>query len=61
MANLTPSVVLLAVGAASLFSTMVNRVWQKEEARHRIIAVIFGLICIAFGLLGLLGYVDIHD
>jgi ABC-type Mn2+/Zn2+ transport system permease subunit len=61
MKNQTPGVVLLIVGALSLLSGLSARVWRDEGTRYRLIAAIFGLICVALGVLGLLGYIDINE
>jgi hypothetical protein len=61
MKNLTPSLVLLTSGSLTFLSGVSSRVWRGDEPSFRIIALIFGAVCIAMGTLALLGYVDIRD
>jgi len=61
MKNVAAIVVCLTVGSLSFLSGCSNRVWRGDESRYRIIAIIFGLICIVIGVLALLGYIEIQE
>ena len=61
MNNLTPGLVLLTVGSLSFLAGCSARVWRPDESRYRIGAIIFGVICVTMGVLGLLGYIEISD
>ncbi len=61
MKNVARGLVLLTVGALSFLSGCSARVWRGEEARYRLGAVIFGVICVTMGVLGLFGCIDIND
>lgn len=61
MKDVTPIVVCLGLGSLIFVSGCSARVWRGDEARYRIYAIIFGLICIVMGVLALFGFIEIQD
>lgn len=61
MKNVVSGLLLLALGALSSLTGVSARVWRRGESRYRLGAILFGVICIAMGVFGLLGYIDIQE
>jgi len=61
MKNVPADVTLLTVGVLSFLTGCSARVWRAEGSGYRILAIMFGLICITMGVLEMLGYIDVYD
>jgi hypothetical protein len=60
MENVGSGLFFLTLGLLSFLTGCSARVWKRDEARYRPMAIIFGLICITMGILGMLGYIDLQ-
>jgi uncharacterized YccA/Bax inhibitor family protein len=60
MENIVSGLIFLTLGVLSFLTGCSARVWSREEARYRIMAIIFGLLCITMAVLGMLGYIDLQ-
>jgi len=61
MDSVVSGLIFLILGALSLYSGISNRVWQREESRYRIGAIIVGLVFMTMGILALVGTIEIKD
>jgi hypothetical protein len=61
MKDVAAIVVCLTVGSLSFLSGCSSRVWRAEGVGYRVVAIVFGLICIAMGALALFGYIEIRE
>ncbi|MDQ2974235.1 MAG: hypothetical protein M3R69_02345 [Acidobacteriota bacterium] len=60
MENIVSGLFFLTLGVLSFLTGCSARVWAREGPRYRIMAIIFGLICITMAVLGMLGYIDLQ-